>query len=112
MRRHRVCVFHAPVTPPPAQHVPSTLLCYIVYPLACVAQGSTPAACQQSQCHKGRAFFLTKAYQDSLNYCSASPTLNDLIEGHVLVVLIGKYLSSLRKRDHVVAPQEGFEAQL
>ena len=25
---------------------------------------------------------------------------------------IGKYLSSLRKRDHVIAPKEGFEAQL
>lgn len=26
--------------------------------------------------------------------------------------LIGKYLSSLRKLDHIMAPQEGFEAQL
>ena len=27
-------------------------------------------------------------------------------------VLIGKYLSSLRKLDHVIAPKEGFETQL
>jgi len=26
--------------------------------------------------------------------------------------LIGKYLSSLRKLDHVIAPKEGFETQL
>ena len=26
--------------------------------------------------------------------------------------LIGKYLSSLRKLDHIIAPKEGFEAQL
>jgi hypothetical protein len=25
---------------------------------------------------------------------------------------IGKYLSSLRKLDHIIAPKEGFEAQL
>jgi hypothetical protein len=30
----------------------------------------------------------------------------------VLGPLIGKYLSSLRKLDHIMAPQEGFEAQL
>jgi hypothetical protein len=27
-------------------------------------------------------------------------------------VFIGKYLSSLRKLDHVIAPKEGFETQL
>jgi hypothetical protein len=26
--------------------------------------------------------------------------------------LIGKYLSRLRKLDHIIAPKEGFEAQL
>jgi hypothetical protein len=26
--------------------------------------------------------------------------------------IIGKYLSSLRKLDHIIAPKEGFEAQL
>ncbi len=30
----------------------------------------------------------------------------------VLDSYIGKYLSSLRKLDHVIAPKEGFETQL
>ena len=29
-----------------------------------------------------------------------------------LGILIGKYLSSLRKLEHVIAPKEGFETQL
>ena len=29
-----------------------------------------------------------------------------------LSVIIGKYLSSLRKLDHIIAPKAGFEAQL
>jgi len=28
------------------------------------------------------------------------------------VINIGKYLSSLRKLDHIIAPKAGFEAQL
>ena len=30
----------------------------------------------------------------------------------VVLPFIGKYLSSLRKLDHIIAPKEGFEAQL
>ena len=32
--------------------------------------------------------------------------------GNVYLSIIGKYLSSLRKLDHIIAPKEGFEAQL
>ena len=35
-----------------------------------------------------------------------------LTEDKPYPVIIGKYLSSLRKLDHVIAPKEGFEAQL
>jgi len=51
-----------------------------------------------------------------------SPIVNPLGDHHQVALpkdllgllrqFIGKYLSSLRKLDHVIAPKEGFEAQL
>ena len=36
----------------------------------------------------------------------------DILSQLVQSELIGKYLSSLRKLDHIIAPKAGFEAQL
>jgi hypothetical protein len=45
---------------------------------------STLGICPLSQSHRGQAFFLKMSCQDSLNACSDSPTLNDLMEGSAL----------------------------
>jgi hypothetical protein len=42
--------------------------------------------------------------------CLALDTETDI--PFAILALIGKYLSSLRKLDHIIAPKEGFEAQL
>jgi hypothetical protein len=44
---------------------------------------------------------------------SGITSLSIIIAARIVIsIFIGKYLSSLRKLDHIIAPKEGFEAQL
>jgi hypothetical protein len=58
------------------------------------------------------AYFIRELVDQHSPHVEKIRLVMDNLNTHTQASLIGKYLSSLRKLDHVIAPKEGFETQL